>query len=250
VDDGTKVVTTVEAMPGANQVGAAGTGTFVDPQGLALPGTQLPVVQTFVSGAVIEGIDVDNGAGEAVIQLAAATDLSLVLAGDFIVLSGAADIAHDNTFEISSVNDGADTVNLTTTLSGVDQVSTAGTADITGERLAADGTALVRIESQVTNYDSPIVGAAGSKFYADSSDPEGYSKTSGNWRIGWQTTPLQMLVSIEEEGAANQIVSGSGTPEGAVTASVGTVYLRTDGGAGTTLYVKESGVGNTGWVSK
>lgn len=43
---------------------------------------------------------------------------------------------------------------------------------------------------------------------------------------------------------------GAGTPEGAVTAPVGSLYTRTDGGANTTLYVKESGVGNTGWVAK
>jgi hypothetical protein len=43
--------------------------------------------------------------------------------------------------------------------------------------------------------------------------------------------------------------SGSGTPEGAVTAAIGSVYRRTDGGASTTLYVKESGAGNTGWVA-
>jgi hypothetical protein len=43
---------------------------------------------------------------------------------------------------------------------------------------------------------------------------------------------------------------GSGSPEGVVTAPVGAFYSRTDGGAGTSLYVKESGTGNTGWVSK
>lgn len=43
---------------------------------------------------------------------------------------------------------------------------------------------------------------------------------------------------------------GSGSPEGAVTAPVGAVYHRTDGGAGTSFYVKESGAGNTGWVAK
>ena len=43
---------------------------------------------------------------------------------------------------------------------------------------------------------------------------------------------------------------GVGTPEGAVVAPVGTAYLRSDGGAGTTLYVKESGTGDTGWVAK
>jgi hypothetical protein len=28
------------------------------------------------------------------------------------------------------------------------------------------------------------------------------------------------------------------------------VYLRTDGGAGTSIYIKQSGSGNTGWVGK
>lgn len=45
------------------------------------------------------------------------------------------------------------------------------------------------------------------------------------------------------------IQRGTGTPEGAVTASVGSLFLRTDGGTGTTLYRKESGSGNTGWVA-
>lgn len=43
---------------------------------------------------------------------------------------------------------------------------------------------------------------------------------------------------------------GSGTPEGAVTAPIGAIFHRTDGGAATSFYVKESGAGNTGWVAK
>jgi hypothetical protein len=43
---------------------------------------------------------------------------------------------------------------------------------------------------------------------------------------------------------------GTGTPEGVVAAPVGTLFLREDGGAGTTLYIKESGTGNTGWAAK
>lgn len=43
---------------------------------------------------------------------------------------------------------------------------------------------------------------------------------------------------------------GAGSPEGAVTGAVGDLYVRTDGGAGTTLYCKESGSGNTGWIAK
>lgn len=44
--------------------------------------------------------------------------------------------------------------------------------------------------------------------------------------------------------------TGTGSPETVLTAPVGHIYLRSDGGAGTTLYVKESGAGNTGWVGK
>lgn len=44
--------------------------------------------------------------------------------------------------------------------------------------------------------------------------------------------------------------SGTGAPEGVVTAPAGSLYTRQDGGAGTTLYVKESGAGATGWAAK
>lgn len=46
------------------------------------------------------------------------------------------------------------------------------------------------------------------------------------------------------------LLFGSGSPEGVVTAPVGSLYSRSNGGANTTLYVKESGTGNTGWVAK
>jgi hypothetical protein len=55
-----------------------------------------------------------------------------------------------------------------------------------------------------------------------------------------------------ELGAANLGISrGTGSPEGVVTALVGSLYIRTDGGASTTLYVKESSpTPTTGWVAK
>lgn len=44
---------------------------------------------------------------------------------------------------------------------------------------------------------------------------------------------------------------GIGSPEGQVAAPIGTLYTRTDSGTPTTiLYVKTSGIGNTGWTSK
>jgi len=46
------------------------------------------------------------------------------------------------------------------------------------------------------------------------------------------------------------IQTGNGTPEGSVVGSVGSVFLRLNGGSNTVLYIKESGTGNTGWVAK
>jgi hypothetical protein len=47
-----------------------------------------------------------------------------------------------------------------------------------------------------------------------------------------------------------RLVRGTGSPEGVVTAPVGTLYERDNGGATTSLYVKTSGAGNTGWTAK
>lgn len=43
---------------------------------------------------------------------------------------------------------------------------------------------------------------------------------------------------------------GTGSPNSVVVASPGSLYVNKSGGATTTLYVKESGTGNTGWVAK
>lgn len=55
-------------------------------------------------------------------------------------------------------------------------------------------------------------------------------------------------VQINGDLTSDYLRYGTGTPEGVVTADVGTLYRRLDGTVGTTLYTKVSGVGNTGWV--
>ena len=73
------------------------------------------------------------------------------------------------------------------------------------------------------------------------------TQSFGNAATRWQNA----FVTQFRPGAGEPIwTSGAGTPEGAVTAPVGSLFTRTDGGASTTLYVKESGTGNTGWVAK
>lgn len=65
-------------------------------------------------------------------------------------------------------------------------------------------------------------------------------------RTALQPTELDYLVSVLNEYLTYNFV-GTGSPEGVVTAPVGALYRRTDGGAGTTIYAKESGSGSTGW---
>ena len=54
-------------------------------------------------------------------------------------------------------------------------------------------------------------------------------------------------VAYAVDGTGPVDLAGAGTPEGAVTAPIGSLYRRSDGGVTTALSVKESGVGNTGW---
>lgn len=63
-------------------------------------------------------------------------------------------------------------------------------------------------------------------------------------------TGLYLRVAGNASTFGPNIIAGNGTPEGNVTARVGSMFMRLDGGAATTLYVKESGSGNTGWTGK
>lgn len=71
--------------------------------------------------------------------------------------------------------------------------------------------------------------------------------TSGTITLNVTGTPS--FTSVTVNGA--KWSAGNGTPEGAVVGSVGDLFSRKDGGASTTLYVKESGSAtNTGWIAK
>ena len=63
---------------------------------------------------------------------------------------------------------------------------------------------------------------------------------------------LQRLFDlVAGDGQAQRVFRGIGTPENVVAAGIGSIYLRRDGGANTSVYVKESDdEGATGWVAK
>jgi hypothetical protein len=81
-------------------------------------------------------------------------------------------------------------------------------------------------------------------------NPEGRNPNS--WAIYEEDpTDRNAMGSINLRGSRGPLISaGTGDPNGVVTSVVGGLYLRVDGGVGSSLYVKESGTGNTGWVAK
>jgi hypothetical protein len=64
------------------------------------------------------------------------------------------------------------------------------------------------------------------------------------------TKATLLLFSLLTTSSIRVEHAGTGTPEGSIISAVGGLWRRTDGGASTTLYVKESGTSNTGWVAK
>jgi hypothetical protein len=64
------------------------------------------------------------------------------------------------------------------------------------------------------------------------------------------TKATALLFSLLTTSGIRVEHAGDNTPEGAVISGVGGLWRRTNGGAGTTLYVKESGTSSTGWVGK
>ena len=81
----------------------------------------------------------------------------------------------------------------------------------------------------------------------------GYSDTSVGGEKKWKFSTIKSAVLqgyIPTPAANITWTTGSGSPEGVVTAGIGSLYTNTDGGAFETLYVKAFGNGNTGWVAK
>jgi len=79
--------------------------------------------------------------------------------------------------------------------------------------------------------------------------PETIIKSTGVAELNRMLKTLFDLVA--GDGKDVKVLYGYGSPEGVIVASVGAIYMRKDGGAGTSVYIKESGTQTaTGWVAK
>lgn len=76
------------------------------------------------------------------------------------------------------------------------------------------------------------------------------------------TSPVSTFAIVDSKGvptpefvqwmnlvSALDIVSGTGSPEGVVSAKQRTLYMDTTGSSGSILYVKKTTADNTGWVA-
>lgn len=195
----------------------------------------------------------------------------------------------DNTFKVSStdvvVNEGGADIdfrvegdtnpNLIVADAGSDQVGIGGTIEA-GYDVAVKGAgAPLLIEGDTTGGAAVVVknkntagaGALFALINSNTSTPQAnqvnFDLSSNNGRLvigfpGATNTPSLwfqndgMLVNKNNGFSLDGVFwsKGTGTPEGVVTAPVGSLFSRTDGGAGTVFYVKETGAGHTGWVAK
>lgn len=122
----------------------------------------------------------------------------------------------------------------------------------------------IMAEPNATAGGGYFIYASGNDSGTSARNPEAFAAVAQTWKRGFTTKAATLSTNRAVELAAghtvtwvdssgnelNSIYSGTGTPESVVTAPVGSLFLRRDGGAGTTLYVKQSGTGNTGWVGK
>jgi hypothetical protein len=143
--------------------------------------------------------------------------------------------------------------------------------DRVGQATTTTGTGTYSLGSALTNFQAfDVIGDGNACHYV--------AKNNFDWEVGIGTVTVgspstlarTAILASSNSGSAVDWVAGTktlfltapaaffgllflgitGTPEGVVTAPVGALATRADGGAGTTLYVKESGTGDTGWVAK
>jgi hypothetical protein len=130
----------------------------------------------------------------------------------------------------------------------VEFVSNLGTGGmrVSGSAVFAGGSGKMTIQPAVAQSNNNVILWEAKRSAVEGTSPSGIIarlRQLGRWEA-------QGFELIDVAGASlARIRGGPGTPEAVVVGVPGDVWLRTDGGIGTTFYVKETGTGNTGWVA-
>lgn len=127
----------------------------------------------------------------------------------------------------------------------------------TFDGLYLNGTGGVYLGSYVMAKFTNVIATTSTDVLAGGDGTQNVLIENSSWPVSGNSTGFSSLAIMNS--SINGVFHGSllptlrrgaGSPQGVVVAPVGTLYLRTDGGAASTLYVKESGTGNSGWVAK
>jgi len=122
----------------------------------------------------------------------------------------------------------------------------------TGTQLFVDKTSAnnIGVKGEIKFYDAPADATTGANLGTNS----GTTSVRGNQVLIANAAGSKSVAvsgsALAFDSTGPTVSSGAGSPEGVVTAPKGSMYLRNDGGASTSLYIKESGSGNTGWAAK
>jgi hypothetical protein len=101
----------------------------------------------------------------------------------------------------------------------------------------ADGTDLLRMYSNLAQGTLRLLAASDFQMYSTAETTQGFA-------IDGATGHIQRLGIVDVT-----IAAGAGSPEGVLTAPIGSLWLRTNGSTNAAVYRKETGAGNTGWVA-
>jgi hypothetical protein len=111
------------------------------------------------------------------------------------------------------------------------------------------------------HYQGGNTGGFSLRFRRDTDTQDRFRAGLGSigWGPGGSTAPDVTLsrqsdssMSLNQAlafSAGPRICQGAGSPEGVMTAAIGSLYLRNNGSTDTSVYRKEAGTGNTGWVA-
>jgi len=162
---------------------------------------------------------------------------------------------------VTNTASGSGALLLDLQVGGVSQMSVSKLGDISCSNLTTTIGSITVSSSGILRWNtrSVISSASNGVFMLSNNAQNDFTRlqfggtTSAFPSIKRSATALQVRLADDSNYAGMESLYsryGSGSPEGVVTAPIGATYSRGDGGAGTSFYVKESGVGNTGWVAK
>lgn len=182
--------------------------------------------------------------------------------GNFITAVDVTGITIGNNFGIStnatSAIYGIDVQAVTTTVTDIQVGSGNQLSATTGTmgamcRLLCNGANITNIQVCANTCDDTAYGArfeigSGGTFngmigYLGNS----HTGTTGDYQlVGGATVQPHIGLNVSPKGC--NYITGTGSPAGVTTAPIGSLYSNSSGGQGVSVFYKETGTGNTGWI--